>query len=106
MLAVAGPTLAAMNEADVQQAIEDAFPVRVLRVEPATVDGKAACPGTILNRGGDRNGAFAATTPVVDAGTAELLPQFRHRADGYEFPASLGGEPRQTNVPHGGSAWR
>ena len=91
--------LAAARAQDVKSAEEisaivtQAFGVEVLRIASADADGRPAYRVTVMNPGGDSDGAFQVTTLVVDAETGALIPQFRHKRAGYELP----GPP--TNAP-------
>lgn len=78
---------------EVSAIVAQAFGVEVLRIAPVDADGRPAYRVTVMNPGGDSDGAFQVTTLVVDAGTGGLIPQFRHKAAGYDLP----GPP--TNAP-------
>ncbi len=77
------------------EAIAKAYGVQVLKVAPITIDGRAAWRITVMNPGGNFNDAFRVATVAVDAETGKLIPQFRHRASGYE----LSGAPRYETGP-------
>jgi hypothetical protein len=93
MLAVSGPAWAAASGDQVKRNIEARFPVQVLKIRETTVDGRAAFVVTVMNQGGAFNEAFQVNTLVVSAETGKLMPQFRHRASGYELPGAVRHEP-------------
>ncbi len=84
----------AVKSADeVSAAVAKAFGVEVLRVRSIETDGGPAYAVTVMNPGGNFDGAFQVSTLVVDARTGDLVPQFRHKSAGYDLP----GAP--SNVP-------
>ncbi|MSP87539.1 MAG: hypothetical protein EXQ92_01815 [Alphaproteobacteria bacterium] len=84
---------AAMSEADIKAAIEKQYPVQVLRQSQTDYDGRAAIAVTVMNKGANSATAFQVNTLLVDPDTGKLLPQFRHKAAGYELAPRLGGAP-------------
>jgi hypothetical protein len=104
VLLAAGAAQAASPD-EVKKKIEAAYPVQVLKVEPADIDGKKAYSVRVMRKDGG-NAAFGVTTLAVDAETGALLPAFQHRASGYRLPDALEGDPRQVHVPAAGSTWR
>ncbi len=83
-ISLAVPAWAAMSADEVAAAIAEAYGVTVLRVVPATDDGRSVFRLTIMNPGGDFDEAFQVNTLLVDANTGKLVSGFRHRASGYE----------------------
>ena len=107
LLLAAGAAQAAMQPDEIKKQLEGAYPVQVLRVEPADIDGKPAFAVRVMNKAAGQNGAFGVTTLAVDAETGKLLPAFRHKASGYALPDAVEGDPRQVNVPEQGfKTWR
>ena len=76
-------------EAAAQQ-IATRFGVDVLKVTAAEDDGRPVYILTVMNPGGDSDGAFQVTRLMVDRSTGELVPQFRHEAGGYRLPGGAG----------------
>jgi hypothetical protein len=70
------------------------YNVTVLHTTPTTIGDWLAYRVVVMNPGGDDNGAFKVTTLVVDAETGMLMPQFMHRAAGYDLPS-----PSDRNPP-------
>ena len=83
-ISLSAPAWAAMSADEVAAAIAEAYGVTVLRVVPATDDGRSVFRLTIMNPGGDFDEAFQVNTLLVDAETGKLVSGFRHRASGYE----------------------
>lgn len=75
----------------VAQQLADRFGVEVLRVVEAEDDGRRVYIATVVNPGGDSNGAFQVNRLMVDPLTGTLISQFRHGAAGYQLPG--GGMP-------------
>jgi hypothetical protein len=69
------------------------YGVTVLRVTPIETDGRAAYLVTVMNPGGDDNGAFRVSMLLVDAASGGLISQFVHLSNGYELPASADRSP-------------
>jgi hypothetical protein len=57
--------------------IAKTYGVTVLRTRDAEVDGKPVLYVTVMNGGGNSNGAFQVTTLEVDPATGELISQYR-----------------------------
>lgn len=97
--AVAAPAEARMSKAQVKQALESAYPVRVLdkHTRLDTLDGRSVYRVKVMNRGGDFNAAFMITTLVVDADSGKLLSVFRHQTSGYVL--SDGGDRKLGRQP-------
>ncbi len=93
LLAVSGTASAAVSSDQVKRNIEARFPVQVLKIREATIDGHNAFVVTVMNQGGAFNEAFQVNTLVVDAETGKLVTQFRHRASGYDLSGAARNEP-------------
>ncbi len=92
---LAAPGWAAMSPDQVAAAIAEAYGVTVLRVVPATDDGRSVFRLTIMNPGGDFDEAFQVNTLLVDADTGKLVSGVRHRASGYEASQAASFEPNR-----------
>ncbi len=92
MMLAAPTAMAAMSKDQVAQKIEKEFKVKVLRVEPATVDGKQIFAVTVMSAGGDWNHAFQVNTIAVDAATGQPAVQFGQFGGWLRKPAPFVGE--------------
>jgi len=93
---VAAPTARAqaVKSADeISAAVAKAFGVEVLGVRSIETDRGPAYAVTVMNAGGDFDGAFRVSTIVVDARTGDLVPQFRHKSAGYDLPGAPSNTP-------------
>lgn len=90
------------EDAAAQQVVER-FGVEVLRIAEGEADGRPVYVVTVMNPGGDDNGAFRVTRLMVDRATGELVSQFRHVPDGYVLPS---GAPRRDTQGADGLAIR
>jgi len=104
ILLAAGAAQAASPE-EVKQSLEKTYPVRVLKVAPADLDGKKVYDVRVM-RTDTANGGLGVTTLMVDAETGKLVPAFRHKASGYTLPDVVEGDPRQIFVPSQGATWK
>lgn len=77
---------AAVSGDAASQQIAERFGVEVLRVRPGEIDGRPVWLLTVMQSGGDRNNAFQVHTLAVDRESGELVPSFRHHADGVTLP--------------------
>ena len=93
-LVLAAPVVAeaAMSKDQVAQKIEKEFKVKVLRVKPATEDGKPIFAVTVMSGGGDWNHAFQVNTIAVDAATGQPVVQFGQFGGWLRKPAPFVGE--------------
>jgi hypothetical protein len=97
---VAGAWLGAADAAEplaadkISAAVAKRYNVTVLRATPTTIDDRPAYVLAVMNPGGDDNGAFKVTVLIVDAETGVLVPQFMHRAAGYDLPSPSDRSPR------------
>ena len=105
----ATPAEARMTKAQVKQALEKAYPVRVLDryIESATFDGRPVYRVKVMNRGGNFNSALMITTLIVDADSGKLLSVFRHKDSGYELSdgGDRDGDRQPADAPRG-VQWR
>lgn len=83
----------ALTADQVKAEIADRYHVTVLRVTPASVDGRDAFAVLAMNPGGDDNAAFQVNTLLVDAATGALLPQFTRQPAGYILPPASDRSP-------------
>lgn len=93
LLLASGAAWAQVSEGDVRAQIEALYPVQVLKLEEAEVDGEAAYLLTVMNEGGDFNEAFQVNTLAVRQSDGTLISSFRHGASGYDVPPTLSGSP-------------
>ncbi len=82
-IAVAGlgaptPASSATSADQAGKSVAKTFGVRVLKVKPATFDGRKVFVVTVMNPKGDFNEAFQVSTVMVDAATGKLVSGFRH----------------------------
>jgi hypothetical protein len=86
--APAGPATAheALTAEAVAQRVAERYGVEVLDVAPSDGEGSPAYIVTVMNPGGNSNGAFRVTRLMVDRMTGELISQFHHEAAGYVLP--------------------
>ncbi len=79
-------TQAAVTKEQASRQIEEAFGVEVLKARPGKIDGRDVWLLTVMNRGGNFNGAFQFNTLAVDQASGALVPSFRHGPSGYTLP--------------------
>lgn len=104
-----GGAQALQSEADVTAQIEEAYPVKVLRVTPGEIENRQVWMVTVMNEGGTSNAAFQVTTLAVDRESGELVPAFRHHESGYSLPPGanpLTGEKTDPSRARIGRDWR
>ena len=92
LLGAAG-AMAQLSADTVSADVAQRYGVSVLKATPIKVDGRDAYAVAVMNPGGDDNAAFQVNTLIVDAASGELLPQFAHRASGYNLPPSPNRSP-------------
>lgn len=86
---------AAVSESQARQMIEQAYGVRVLKIEKREFRGRAAYLLTVMTPGGNDNAAFQVNVLAVDPETGKLIPGYRHGHSGAE---AAGGAPlRETD---------
>jgi hypothetical protein len=77
-LAAAGSALAEISQDQAARKIASDYNVKVLRVKPGKIDGRAVWLVTVMNPGGNYNEAFQVTTLAVDQADGRLVPSFRN----------------------------
>ena len=82
---VPGAGAAVTDEAAAKQ-VAETYNVEVLRVRAGTIDGRKVWLVTVMQPGGNSNGAFQVHVLAVDEESGALVPSFRHHADGYTLP--------------------
>ncbi len=82
IVSLAPPAGAEMSVDAVIQKIEAVYAVTVLRVKPMTDGGRRVFAVTVMNPGGDFNGAFQVNTIIIDAETGQLIIQYRQGPGG------------------------
>ena len=80
------PVLAAVSQDAAAKQIAERYEVEVLKVRAGELDGRKVWLVTVMQPGGDSNGAFQVHLLAVDQETGELVPSFRHGASGYTLP--------------------
>jgi hypothetical protein len=105
---LACPAQAAMSEAAVRKQIAETYNVQVLKVRPATIDGRAAFLVTVMKAGGNRNDAFQVSTLAIDRDTGKLLPSYRYGPSGVSGPEAPSYVPNRQpdNALEQGNTWR
>lgn len=78
ILAVANPALAEISQDQAARQIASDYNVKVLRVKPGRIDGRAVWLVTVMNPGGNYNEAFQVSTLAVDQANGRLVPSFRN----------------------------
>ena len=93
----AGPAGAqqALTADAVAQEVAERYGVEVLDVTPSDTEGRPAYTVTVMNPGGNSNGAFRVTRLMVDRTTGELISQFRHEDAGYVLPGGAANRDTQ-----------
>jgi hypothetical protein len=91
--AVPGAAAAVTDEAAAKQ-VAETYNVEVLRVRAGTLDGRKVWLVTVMQPGGNSNGAFQVHVLAVDVESGALVPSFRHHADGYTLPPPQPGGER------------
>ena len=66
-----------MDKAAVAKRVENAYGVKVLRIEEADHNGTPIYLVTVMNPAGDFNSAFQVTTLAVDRASGDLVSQYR-----------------------------
>ena len=82
-----------MSEDAVRKAIEQAYGVQVIGIEPGGKDDQQFFTVRVINPAGDFNEAFMVSLLAVDRQTGKLIPQFRHGDSGAEYSG-----PQRRNV--------
>lgn len=74
------------------------YGVQVLSARRDQIDGRPVYHMTVMNPGGDFNGAFEVRTLVVDAASGELVSQFQHTDTGYQLALPADRTPRDDGL--------
>ena len=92
LAATAVPAAQAAGSAETaSKQIAERYDVQVLKVRPGEIDGREVWLVTVMMPGGNSNGAFQVHVLAVDQQSGNLVPSFRHRADGYTLPPAAPG---------------
>jgi len=88
LLAALSPShvAAAVSSDEAARIVSEQYSVQVLRVRAAVLDDTPVWLVTFMNPGGNSNDAFRVTTLAVDQESGELVPAFRHGANGFSLP--------------------
>ena len=97
------PVAAQVSSEAVARKIAEQYSVEVLRVRAAVLDNTPVWLVTVMKVGSDNNDAFQVTTLAVDQETGELVPSFRHGANGFSLPE---GQARGTRLEQRPEAMR
>lgn len=99
LLCPAAQAQGGLSQDAVAQQVAERFGVEVLRVTEGEAAGRSVYVVTVMNPGGDDNGAFRVTQLMVDRESGELVSQFQHEAAGYVLPG--GAASRETQGADG-----
>lgn len=88
VMVAALPVSAAVDEGQAAKQVADSFGVQVLKVRAGDIDGTPVWFITVMNKGGDADGAFQVNMLAMDQATGELVSNFRHGASGPGQPAT------------------
>ncbi|GBD41375.1 hypothetical protein HRbin39_00756 [bacterium HR39] len=91
---LAAGAVAALTPEQAAERVAERYGVEVLRVRELRIDHRRIYALTVVQPGGDRNGAFQIGELWVDSETGEPVPRLLHRAEGYELPP-----PRVSGIP-------
>lgn len=98
-LGLAAPAVAQgqLTPDEAARRLAERFGVEVLDVVEARQQGSLVYIVTVMNPGGNYNGAFRVTRLMVDAATGELVPQVGQGAAGYQIPGE-GDRPQESGT--------
>ena len=97
--AAPSPTMAAMSQAEVRNAVEKDYDVKVIKITPGTDANRPVFFVKIMYNGGNFNTAFQINTIVIDTETGKRIAQFRHGSSGRTLPGTFDSIPnRQLNT--------
>lgn len=77
---------AAVSQEAAAKSIAERYGVQVLKVRAGERDGRKVWLVTVMQPGGNSNGAFQVHLLAVDQESGELVPSFQHRTSGYTLP--------------------
>ena len=89
-----GVALGAVTGEAASKQISERFDVEVLKVAPGQLDGHKVWLVTVMVPAGNGNASFQVHVLAVDQETGELVPSFRHYADGTVLPPAAPGGSR------------
>lgn len=89
--ALPSPAVAAVSAEAASKEISERFDVQVLKVAPGELDGRQVWLVTVMVPGNSGNASFQVHVLAVDQATGELVPSFRHHADGITLPPAAPG---------------
>ncbi len=94
---------AAVSSDDAARKVAEQYSVKVLRVRAGVVADTPVWLVTVMEPGGNTNNAFQVTTLAVDQESGELVPSFRHGANGF---STSDGQARATRIEQRPEAMR
>ena len=105
---VPAPVAAAVSSEAAARKVAEQYSVEVLRVRAAVLDNTPVWLVTVMKGGSNNNDAFQVTTLAVDQETGELVPAFRHGANGFSLPEGQGRGTRLEQRPEAmrSGTWR
>lgn len=77
---------AAVSQEAAGKSIAERYGVQVLKVRAGERDGRKVWLVTVMQPGGNSNGAFQVHLLAVDQQSGELVSSFQHQASGYTLP--------------------
>lgn len=89
------PTMGAMSLADVRNAVENDYDVKVIKITPGTDANRPVFFVKIMYNGGNFNTAFQINTIVIDSETGNRIAQFRHGSSGRKLPGTFDSIPNR-----------
>jgi hypothetical protein len=92
LLAASAPAHAD-SEKEIADRIAKTYGVTVLKTTQSEANGKPVLYVTVMNPGGNSNGAFKVTTLEVDPATGELMSQYRTTPTGQIDEGPISREP-------------
>ena len=84
-----------MTQVQITAAIEKAYDVKVLKIEPDKVNSKNVFRVKVMYNGGNWNTAFQVNTIVIDGETGARIPQFKHHSSGRSLPGNFDSKPNR-----------
>lgn len=104
VLFLAAPAAAqAVGKKEIADRIAKTYGVTVLKTAEGEAGGKPVLYVTVMNAGGNDNGAFQVTTLEVDPATGNLISQYRTTPTGQ---LDLGPGPREPSYDESGETMR
>ena len=105
---LAGPSAAALSEAQIRAMVEQAYDAKVLKIYIGKDEGRNVYFVRVMYNGGNYNTAFQINTLVIDANTGKRISQFRHRSSGRSLSGSYDSRPNRQSPSslRRGHIWR